>query len=273
MRSSAFVCFAALAALVPACANNESSQTLPPTVLGMPDTVAPIADDGEDQIFQVNTQVELPVRRPKDGERPGGAVDPYPRAPFQLASDTRITVRYTLSNLDDRQHVVELLVDPWNEFVRYNPGLVVEETYTTTNLSGIDKFIVLPPKARVEGIITPDDMVELAVDLGTAMVLQRRPPAANSAFGGPGLYNRAFNVQNHSSQPDPLLSPFYPPVVAGVVGFDLGLRTPERAKVAVEVVVDVEDIQGDRVIKEGDTSSRPAGRPGTTLSPPAPITP
>lgn len=273
MRPTTLLFLAAAAATTPACANSDSQQTLPPSVVGMQGDAPPIADDGETQIFQVTSPVELPLRRPNDGERPQGNVDPYPRAPFQLSSDTRITVRYTLSNLDDKPHTVELLVDPWNEFVRYAPGLQVTDTQTTPNLSGIDKFFVLPPLARVEGIVTPDDMVELAVDLGTAMVLQRRPPAAGSTFAGPGLYNRAFNVQNRSSQPDPVLQPFYPPVVAGIVGFDLGLRTAERAKIAVEVVIDVEDVQGDRVLREGDTTSRRIGRPGATLAPPAPVAP
>jgi hypothetical protein len=272
MRPRTLLCLAAIAAATaPACANSDSQRTLPPSVVGMQGTAPPIADDGQVQIYQVSSPIQLPVRRPNDGERPSGNVDPYPRAPFQLSSDTRITIRFTLSNLDDKEHTVELLLDPWNEFVRYLPGLQVSNETTTPNLSGIDKFFVLPPLARVEGIITPDDMVELAVDLGTAMVLNKRPPAADSAFAGPGLYNRAFNVQNRSSQPDPVLQPFYPSAVAGIVGFDLGLRTYELAKVAVEVLIDVEDVQGDRVIKEGDTTTRAVGRPGTVLSPPPPV--
>ena len=270
-KRKALVCLAAVAALAPACAASEDQQTLPPEVVGMSDNVAPAADDGQTQIFQVSRPIELPVRRPNDGERPQGNVEPYPRAPFQLASDTKITIRYTLTNLEDKQHTVELLVDPWNEFVRYVPGMQVSDTMTTPNLSGIDKFFVLPPLARVEGIFTPDDMRELAVDLGTAMMLQKRPPAADGDFAGPGLYNRAFNIQNRSSQPDPVLAPFLPPVAAGIVGFDLGLRTYEKAKVAVEILIDVEDVQGDRVIKEGDTTSRKVGRPGGTLQPPAPV--
>lgn len=269
MRAKTWACLAALGVIAPACANSDAQQTMTPVVVGLQDTMAPVVDDGEDQVFQVSSPVELPVRRPKDGERPQGNVAPYPRAPFQLASDTRISVRYTLSNLDNAPHTVELLIDPWNEFVRYVPGITVTDTATTPNPSGIDKYFVLPPLGRIEGIFTPDDIVELAVDLGTAMMIQRRPPPPDSDFAGPGLYFRAFNAQNRSSQPDPLLQPYLPPVVAGIVGFDLGLRTSEKAKVAVEVVIDVEDVQGDRVIKEGDTESRRVGRPGTTLQPPA----
>ncbi len=110
----------------------------------------------------------------------------------------------------------------------------------------------------------------MATDLGTAMELKKKPVAADSAFAGPALYNRAFNMQNRSSQPDPLLSPYIPSVVAGIVGFDLGLRTYEPAKVAVEVVLDVEDLNGNRVLAAGDDTTRRVGRPGTVLSPPPP---
>jgi len=247
------------------CANEGESQVIPPVVLGMLGTSPPTYDDGQQQIYETYLPVPLPLRR---GEANGGDADPYPRPPFHLAEHTRITARFTLSNLDNRPHTVELLVNPWNEFVRYEPGVIMSDEETLPNLSGIDKFFVMPPLSRVEGVITPDDMVELARDLGTAMRLDRRPPAADGQFAGPALFNRAFNEQNRSTQPDPVLAPFIPAVVANLVGFDLGLRTSEPAKVAVEVVLDIEDIDGDRVLKVGDDARR-VGRPGAALTPPA----
>jgi hypothetical protein len=253
-----------------ACAGDGDKVVMPPEVLGMLETTAAAYDDGETQIYQVSKEVKMPFRRANDDERPsGGQVDPYPRAPFHIAPDTRITVRYTLSNLEDRPHTVELLIDPWNEFVRYRPGVAQGDEETIPNFSGIDRFFVVPPKGRIEGIFTPDDMVELATDLATAMALARRPPAADGDFGGPGLFNRAFNVQNRSSEPDPVLAPWLPKgPIAAVIGFDLGLRTYERAKIAVELVIDIEDLNGERVVKTGE-DDRLVGRPGTILSPPA----
>jgi hypothetical protein len=263
-----FAMVGASCALVPACANDDAAQVMPPVVVGMLDTTGPTYDDGQVQIYEVYTPVVLPMRRPNDDERPKGQVDPYPRPPFLLASDTRVTVRYTLTNLEDKQHTAELLIDPWNEFVRYVPGVTISDENAQPNFSGFDHFFVLPPKERIEGIFTPDDMTELATDLGTAMKLQETPPAADGPFGGPVLYNRAFNIQNRSSQPDPVLAPYIPAVVAGVVGFDLGLRTYEPAKIAVEIVIDVEDLNGNRVVKP-DEDTKKIGRPGTVLSPPA----
>ena len=258
---------AVVGAILGGCANEGETQVIPPVVLGMVETDPPTYDDGQVQIYESFLPVPLPLRRPTDEERPTGAASPYPRPPFHLASHTRITARFTISNLEDKQHTIELLIDPWNEFVRYSPGIVVAEEETAPNFSGIDRFFILPPLGRIEGILTPDDMAELATDLGTAMMLQRMPPAADSPFGGPALYNRAFNVQNRSSQPDPVLGPFIPSVVAGLVGFDLGLRSSAPAKVAVEVILDVEDLSGDRVIPVNEDTRR-VGRPGDTLSPP-----
>lgn len=261
---------AALALSFAACSNEDEKEVMPPFVVGMENDLAPTFDDGETQIFQVSREVRLPFRRPEGDERPTGQAPPYRRPPFHLASDSRITVRFTLSNLDDAQHTVELLVDPWNEFVRYVPGTQqVREDETIPNLSGIDRFFVVPPKGRIEGILTPDDMVELAVDLTTAMRIDQAPPADDSPFAGAGLFNRAFNVQNRSSEPDPVLAPFLPlGPVAAVIGFDLGLRTYEQAKIAVEIVVDIEDLNGQRVI-EDSSEERQLGRPGETLTPPA----
>jgi hypothetical protein len=262
-----------LALLAPACASNDDKQVLPPVVLGLLETTAPAYDDGQQQIYQVTKEVQLPFRAPKAGERQGGAQDPYPQVPFQLSNRSRITVRYTLTNLDEQPRTVELLVDPWNEFVRYVPGITLgNDNQVIPNFSGYDRFFVLPGKGRVEGILTPDDMVELATELTVAMELHRRPPDPKSSFGGAVLYNRAFNIQNRSTEPDPVLQPWRPNTyaLASVIGFDVGLRTYEKAKLAVELVVDVEDLDVDRVVAEKDKATVPAlGRPGTALTPPA----
>lgn len=258
--------------LVSACAGQDEKEVLPPVVLGMLETTAPTYDDGQEQIFQVGREVRLPYRRPNDSERPRGNRDPYARPPFHVASDTRVTVRFTLSNLEDKKHTVELLIDPWNEFVRYVPGVSAGRgDEVLPNFSGIQRMFIVPPKGRIEGIITPDDMVELATDLTVAMALQRRPPDPTGELGGAALYNRTFNVQNRSSEPDPVLQPWMPgakSTIAAVIGFDVGLRTSEPAKVAVELVIDIEDLNGERVVMDGEEGNK-LGRPGDVLTPPA----
>jgi hypothetical protein len=259
-----------------ACASSEDEQVLPPVVLGMTETTPPAFDDGQTKIYQVTQEVRLPLREPLPGERAGGTVDPYPRAPFHVVRDTRITVRWTVSNLEDKQNVVELLFDPWNEFVRYSPGVNAGGEEAFPNFSGNQRYVILPPLGRVHGILTPDDTLELATDLATCMSLDKQkppagsPPDPNNPAAGPALWNRAMNTENRSTVTfDPLLARYIPPVVAGLTGFDVGLRSAGPVRVAVELVIDVEDLQGNRVVpfgKDLDTVDPPR----TRLVPPAP---
>jgi hypothetical protein len=266
----------AVALMGGACVAQDEKEVLPPVVLAMTPDMPPAYDDGQEQIYQVSREVRLPYRRPNDTERPRGDLDPYPRRPFHIVTDTRVAVRFTLSNLDDKQHQVELLFDPWNEFVRYVPGVQqVEEDEVLPNFSGIQRTFLLPPKGRIEGILTPDDIIEMATDLTIAMALEKRPPDAMGQFGGAALYNRTFNIQNRTSEPDPVLQPWLPSAksnVAAIIGFDVGLRTPEPSKIAVELVIDIEDLHGERVVMEGEEGQR-TGRPGDALTPPAAAAP
>ena len=255
-----------------ACANTDANQVTSPIALGMTDSLGAYYSDGQLTIYEVQKPVALPIRRPTDDEvKALGKTDPYPRSPFLLAGDLRVEVRFTLSNLDDASHNVELLLDPWNEFVRYRPGVqVVSDEETTPNFSGYDRLIVVPGKSRVVGTITADDTNELAVDLATAEAIMKNPPPDGQDGSVPiaALFNHVFNLQNRSSAPDPLIDPYIPKVIAGLTGFDLGVRTYEHATVAVEIVIDVTDLNGNRVIPAGD-GAKPSGPPGTILQPPS----
>ena len=254
-----------------ACAGEDEREVLPPVVLGMLETTAPSFDDGRRQVFQVSREVRLPYRRPSESEKPRGERDPYPSAPFHVVSDTRVAVRFTLSNLDDQTQDVELYIDPWNEFVRYVPGArTAREGEILLNASGIQRPFKLSPMERIQGIVTPDDVAELATDLTVAMALERRPPDPKGPFAGATLYNRVFERLHRSGAPDPDLAAWMPPAdtaVAGVVGFDVGLRTFRPAKIAVELVIDIADVNGERVVMDGETGDK-IDRPVKILSPP-----
>lgn len=253
-----------------ACAGGKENQVMNPIDVAMTAQMAPTFDDGQTQIFQVSTPVALPMRAPLGVELQAlGAQDPYPREPFLRSSDARITVKYIVSNLDNAQHTIELLVDPWNEFVHFVPGIVQSDEGAEPNLSGIDKFFVLPPLARIEGVFTPDDMKELATDLATCQAIAAAPPSEESDIGAGALMNRAFNAQNRSFTGDPLLNRYFPKVVAGLTGFDLGIRSGEAMNVSVEVVIDITDLNGQRVVPFGEKMNL-IGDPGTVLTPPPP---
>lgn len=267
----------AVLALVLVSACSKDAVVVDPVRLGMTDTLAPFIDDGQTQYYQVTLPLLFPIRNGTDEEMGelAGSSPPYPREPFYQADNTRITVRFTLVNLDDAPHSVDLLLDPWNEFVVYFPSTsIVREDEVLPNLSGIERTFLLPPKGKITGIVTPDDFVELARDLGTVMAIAAAPPSEEGDFGGAVLYNRAMNGQNRDAATDPLLERYLPKIAAGVIGVDLGLRTMEPANLAVEALVDVQD-EGDKSgeslvfdaldIPEGVA---PFERPGTLLSPP-----
>lgn len=267
---------ALLPVLLAACTNTDDNLVTQPVALGMNDTMPPYFDDGEDQIYQVQIPVVLPMRRPTATEAAAlGKMAPYPSEPFIKASDVKTEIRFTISNLDDKRHVIELLVDPWNQFVRYQPGIqILDNQPALPDFSGFDKRYILEGKSRLQGTITSDDTRELAVDLATVMVINAAPatvPAANLN----GLFNHVFNLQNRSTEPSPLIANYIPKVAPAMLGFDLGLRSLEPMNVAVEITVDVHDsdpntkvskvVQPDNTDPEIKAYKQP---PGTILSPP-----
>jgi hypothetical protein len=272
--ASLLLCAAATAG----CDATSDDQVTSPTVLGMTTSLTPAYNDGEQMIFQVKTPVSLPYRRPTAAETAAlGPQDPYPHYPFLQKSDSLVEIRYTLSNLDTTAHVVTLMLDPWNEFVRWVPGLVIQEDDSIPDESGYSKVVSVPAMSRLEGTITSDDVDELATDLATVEYIQAHPPADSSGDDDDdddgnganidGLDNHVFDPQNRSNDDDPLLVGLIPKVVPGIVGFDLGLRTTEAAQMAVEITVEIQDLNGNRVLPYG-SSEKPIGEPATTITPP-----
>jgi len=261
------------------CAS-EDNERLDPAVVGMTDcrlvttqcTPTPsIYDDGELTLYEVKQGLQLPVIRPADASLQGlyqYPIEPFDRTPWVTKDDIRVQVSFTLSNLDREQHVVELLIDPWNEFGRYWPGLQVVDADNgelLPNLSGINERFLLPGVAsgdasRIYGTFTYDDMEELAIDFATVMniienfadvvveegEMDPRVTYANHAFS---RSNRSYN--------SPLVAPYRPEVIPGLVGFDFGLRTEAPANIALEVMVEVIDVAGNRLLQEAEDPPLP----------------
>jgi hypothetical protein len=269
-RGFGVLAFAALSSATN-CANSDPTVISGPVLVAMQSTLAPVFSAGETKIFQVTTAVAFPIRSPGATEAQGlPPAPPYPRGPYYVREDTRISIRYTLTNADAEKRVVALLFDPWNEFVRYEPGFRPgEDDEQVPNLSGIERSFVLAPKSRIVGIVTPDDFLELAQDLGTAQALLTRAPVADDPFGGPVLFNRAMNAQNRQGENDPLLRAYVPKfAVAGIAGVDASLRTNVASNVSLEIVVETIDKQGNRVVVPG-SSGVTLARPTQVLKPPA----
>jgi hypothetical protein len=269
----------AVPVLAAACATTDANQVTQPSVLGMTDQMPPYYSDGQLTLYQVQVPVTMPMRAP-NGTLPTASDPAFPNPPFITIDDVKSEIRYTITNLDNTKHTIELLIDPWNEFVRYKPGIqIVSDEQTTPDLSGRDKLMVLDPLQRIQGTFTSDDTREVAIDLATVMELQAcyitMSGCTSTATIDPmasvnGLFNHAFNVQNNSTGYDPLLAPFRLKLVPALIGFDLGLRSDSPENIAVEVQVDVTDTSsaGNRVLTPGSTDQTAMPMPTTILAPP-----
>lgn len=255
------------------CTNGQETQrTLNPQAVGISAQEAPVFSDQDLTLYESKLPVKLPILAPTRTERQElkPNIQPYGREPWLKLDDTQVRVTWTLSNLDKAPHDVELLIDPWNEFARYWPGMDLvdpQEQRFLPNLSGIDIIYYLAGSrsgaaSRKHGTFTVQDMDEMAIDFATAMNIIKLVPATSATqdsnagdYSGPlALVNHAFNVQNRSYD-DPLIAKYIPKVIAGLTGFDIGLRTREPANVALEFVVEMLDPHGTgKVVAQGSAS-------------------
>jgi len=250
------------------CGSKEETRTMEPVQLAMTDQMAPIYEQQQMTLYEVKLAVPFPIAAPTAAQLAaleGQPMTPYPHTPWLLKDDLKVQVTWTLSNIDKQNHNVEVLVDPWNEFGRYWPGMSVtnaQRSEQQPNLSGIDVLYELPglddPRgSRRHGTITYEDMDELAIDFATAMnIIATAPPPDPTldAQDNPavGLVNHAFAVENRSYK-DVLIQSYIPPVIPGLTGIDIGLRTYEPANVAIEIVVEVVDKDSGKVVKRDES--------------------
>lgn len=246
------------ALLLAACGEQETQRTLPSVQLAMDTSVAVSYDDLEEQIYEVRKRVQLPILAPTPTEASGlagEAMAPYPHAPWLTTDEMKVQLSYTITNLDEQEHLVEILIDPWNEFASYYPGLMAvdpEEGEYIPNLSGIHSRVLLAgrgagERSRLHGVFTFDDMEEMARDFATVMQMLENPPQVDGEEGTGALValvNHTF--ANHSTR-DVLATPYIPGTIAALTGYDLGLRTGEPATVAIEVVAEVVDLGAEKL--------------------------
>jgi hypothetical protein len=281
---------AALAALLAvwplvACAS-EDLRRLDPISVALADDVPPIYDDGELTIYEAKTSLMLPIAAPDADQSAAlaeqAALDPFERYPWLTSEDVAVQINWTLSNLDDTAHDIWVMIDPWNEFGRYVPAITVSDDEAVRDFSGIDMLFHLPGVSRerppddasdaadddratlgavvqaprITGTFTFDDMDELARDFATVFKILADAAPLDAAEDDPRStpINHAFNVRNRSYN-SPLLAPYQPAIVPGLVGFDFGVRASEPVNVALEIVVEIRDHRGTRVVQRGESTT------------------
>jgi len=258
------------ATLAAGCGSQETSRNLDTEQVGLTPEVPPIFEDDESQLFEVKRGLQFPILAPTTAQQAAlnaETVEPYGRKPWITNKDVKVQLTWTISNLDEQQHVVEMLIDPWNEFGRYYPGMNLvnaDEEEFKPNFSGIDRYYVLEGKgagasSRRHGTCTFDDMNEMAIDFATVQnMIKFPPPLPNGAQADPEemadplptYVNHAFNFINHSYD-DPLVAPYIPAVIAGLTGVDFGFRTTEKATIALDIQIEVVDLGEGRVQEAG----------------------
>ncbi len=272
-RSRAWLAVSTLAGIVCAgaatsCEAASDAQVTAPFAVAIGQNEMPSYSDAELTLYESQTPVPFPVKKPTAADLAAlkGNASPYPRPPYLLASNETIEVNYTITNLDNESHTVWLLLDPWNEFVKYRPGVtVVSDDETEPNLSGIEQPFLIGPLQRIQGNIQASDMSILALKLDTAMKIVQSTFTMDSAYGAGTLLNHDFNTQNYPGPSDPLLAPYTPTVVAGLTGFDLGLQSYEPVNVELEVTVNVQDTGTGKIAPPGTTSGL-IGEPPAVLT-------
>lgn len=234
---STIATIAAALALLTSCGHAEDTRTVGPYTLALTDTTKPALGDpgGQGAVYETQVAIALPLTDPPALE--GAGSRPYPRPVWYTSNDLRVQLQYVITNFEDKEIVVELMVDGWNEFIRYSPTVSVdEEGNVNADRAMVDRIIIVPAKSRVTGTVSYDDFERAALSLATIMN---------------GAANPFHVVEPHTNiLSDPATAPFVPSVIDGITGFDLSLRSSTAVKVAVEATVELID-HGDHLVANG----------------------
>jgi hypothetical protein len=264
------VCLGLATALgVVACESSTSATgEIAPDVVSMSSTVAPYYSDANLTIYWVETPVSLPVRKGTGTEK---NVTPYPSSPYALTSDYQLQISYTVTNLDNTENSLWVTMNPWNQFVRYYPGVtIVSDDETEPNWPGTERETVLPPLGRVTGVFTNDDMTDLATKLDIAMDIMSQKVNPMAMYDQATLLNHDFDTQYRVNDGDPLMQPYIPTVLAGLTGFDLGIQSYSQMNVALEIDLQIIDNSDGKLIAPGETGT-PVGPPPELLKVPGAV--
>jgi hypothetical protein len=194
-------------------------------------------------IYIVERRIALPVRRPSATELDDlrKAASRYPKLPFSRMpwverGDLELQIDFTLSNLDAAEREVAVIVNGFDEFYEYQPGIIVVEDQPTPDYAQWERLYKLEGKQRLSRSIREEELDEVATDLAT--VVNGAPNANQVVFF------------ENKSESDERSKPFIPAVIPGLMGFRIGLRATEPGRIVLEATVRVRDV-GDRLADSG----------------------
>lgn len=217
------------------------------TVVITEDT-APVVETEEGALYIVERRIDLPISNPADSvyadlaQGAQGRDLPFPRLPWVERGDVETQIDFTISSLDDEAHDIGVIVNGYNEFHEYVPGVIEIEDEPVPQFSQWERLYDLDPGQRITGTIREDELDEAAVDLAT--VVNGAPNSATIVY-----------FENKSGE-DPRAKPFIPSVIPGLVGVRIGLLALEQANVVLEATIRVRDVN-DKLAGDGEVVMMP----------------
>jgi hypothetical protein len=197
----------------------------------------------EGALYMVERRIDLPIRNPAESviadlqQGAQGRELPFPRLPWVERGDVETQIDFTISSLDDEAHQIGVIVNGYNEFHEYVPGVIEIEDEPVPQFSQWETLLELGPFERITGTVREDELDEVAVDLAT--VVNGAPNSAAVVF-----------FENKSSE-DPRSRQYIPSVVPGLVGVRIGLLALEQAVVVLEATIRVRDVN-DKVADDDE---------------------
>jgi hypothetical protein len=223
------------------------------------DTMAAIETEEGGSLYIVETLAELPILRPSSAEladRVSGvhAYDhlPFPRLPWVERGELEIQIDFTLSNLDDAKHDVDVTFNGANEFDEYVPGVQIVEEAAIPLHAQWERRYTVAGKSRISDTVREEDLDEAAVDLAT--VVNGAPNSDEVVY-----------FENKSTT-DERSKKYIPAIIPGLVAVRMGLRADQAAPLMLEASVRVRDV-GDKLASGDDPQMRLEFKPFSPVFP------
>lgn len=237
---------AVVAALAPlGCGTAPETRTWGPFVVAMTEATPAVLAGPEASLFQVRRPIAFPIKQRPEGLQ---ATPGYRRPVWITPDQLRTQLSYVITNLEDRELQLELLVDGWNGGFYYSPQARVVDQDIEADRSCVQRLMIVPPKGRLEGRVSFDDFERMAIALAGMTNTQGRAP-------------NPFHLLDPTTKlyESPLSKPFIPSVIESILGFDLSLRSTAAVRVAVEATVEALD-RDEVLMDSGEEDSTPNTR-------------
>ena len=205
---------------------------------------APAITSMDGALFIVETRAEIPILQPSADRlnelraaRGKYPMLPFERMPWVARGDLELQLDFSLSNLDDREHDVDVIVNGANEFFEYVPRVLEVDDAVIPLHSQWERRYSVPARGRLTRTVREDEFDEVAVDLAT--VVNGAPNSDEIVY-----FENKSNNDKRSVQ-------YIPPVIPGLTALRLGLRSSEAMTILLEATLRVRDV-GDKLAADNE---------------------